>query len=356
MDTQIKQNNDQVVDLKELLIQVWRHRWYIVKITSIFLFIGFVIAISIPREFTSGVKMIPEEAKSIISGNMSDLAAMAGINIGTAKADGINLTLYPDVVRSTPFIAELIDIEIKGNELDYNGKLYNYLNKKIRRPWWGSVFSAPFKLIHLIRHRKDRDVDNKAINPYNLTIEQDQVFNALKERLSISMDKKTGTLSIGVTMQDPAIAALVADSLVKKLERFVIDYRTNKAKQDLDFAAKMFNDAKRKYYNAQKNYARYMDENKNIALESVRIEQERLRNEQALSYNVYTSLAQQLETSRMKVQEQTPCVTIIEPASIPVKKSNTSGLLILIAFCLWGALIGIIKIIYPILNKKQSVE
>ena len=56
--------------------------------------------------------MAPEGAKSSITGNVSDLAAMAGINIGTGNADGINLTLYPDVVQSFPFMTELINIKI----------------------------------------------------------------------------------------------------------------------------------------------------------------------------------------------------------------------------------------------------
>ena len=147
-------------------------------------------------------------------------------------------------------------------------------------------------------------------------------------------------------MQDPGIAAVVADSLVKKLERFVIDYRTTKAKQDFNFASKMFADSKQKYFDAQQSYARYIDNNKNVVLESVLIEQERFKNEQMLAYSVYSNLAQQVEKARMKVQEQTPCVTVIEPARVPVKKSNASRLTILIGYCLLGLILGILFIIY----------
>ena len=178
---------------------------------------------------------------------------------------------------------------------------------------------SPFKLIDLIRYGNSKAVEEK-INPYQLTKKQDKIFENLKKRTSIAIDKKTGVITAGITMQDPVISAVVADSLVKKLERFVIDYRTTKAKQDFDFALKMFADSKQKYFDAQQSYARYIDNNKNVVLESVLIEQERLKNEQTLTYSVYSNLAQQVEQARMKVQEQTPCVTVIEPARVPARK------------------------------------
>jgi uncharacterized protein involved in exopolysaccharide biosynthesis len=86
-------------------------------------------------------------------------------------------------------------------------------------------------------------------------------------------------------------------------------------------------------------------------LEYVLIEQDRLKNEQSLAYNVYSTLAQQVEKARLKVQEQTPCVTVIEPARVPVRKSNTSKLTILILFGFLGALGGVIKVVYLNWNK-----
>jgi len=345
MDSQNNKNENMEIDLLELVRQLWAKRIYILKVTAVAMITGLIVAFSIPREYTCTVKMAPEGSKSGITGDMSSIAAMAGINIGMDDADGLSYMLYPDVVQSIPFITELINIPINTEELAVGSNLYNYIDKEIRQPWWEAVLTSPFKLMDIIHYGNNKGKDSE-INPYKLTKKQDKIFTSLKKRISVNIDKKTGIITTGVTLQDQALAAVVADSLVSKLERFVIDYRTNKAKQDLDFALKVFTDSKQKYYDAQKSYARYIDNNKNIVLESVLIEQERLKNEQVLAYNVYSGLAQQVEKARMKVQEQTPCVTVIEPARVPVRKSNTSKVVILLVFAIIGCLLGSFRVIY----------
>ncbi len=334
------------IGIRDLLFLIWENRQNILKLTSVFLAIGIIIAFSIPREYTCIVKLVPEESKPGISGNISSLAAMAGINIGaTTNIDGINLTLYPDVVKSIPFLYELSMLKIPS-ESNREQTLYNYIDKELRDPWWNAVLGLPLKIIDLFK--RDEDSININFNPYSLNKSQELNIMKLNERLHLSINKKTGIMSIGISMQDPVISAMLADSLVTKLEQYIIRYRTSKAKQDYDFALKMFEDARNKYYESQRNYARYMDENKNLIYASVRIEQERLENEQMLHYNVYASLAQQLETVRLKVQEQTPCLTIIEPARIPANKSNTSKLQIITGFILLGLVFGVtLKVIYP---------
>jgi uncharacterized protein involved in exopolysaccharide biosynthesis len=350
MDTKNTKHIDTEIDLKALIIQIRSHKSEIYKITGIFILIGLIIAISIPREYTCIVKMAPEGGKSNISGSVSGLAAMAGISIGTSASEGVNLSIYPDVVKSIPFITELVSIKVMDKDINKESNLFIYIDKKIKKPWWKMVLASPFKLFDLIKNEKNKNTGEN-INPYNLTKKQEEIVNVLLDRISIGIDDETGVITAAVTMQNPELAAIVADSLVSKLERFVIDYRTNKAKHDLEFALKVFNESKENYYEAQKKYAQYIDENKNIILESVKIEQERLKNEQNMAYGVYSNLAQQVEKVRMKVQEQTPCVTIIEPARIPVKKSNTSRATILFGFAILGVSVGLMKIIYTIWNK-----
>jgi uncharacterized protein involved in exopolysaccharide biosynthesis len=86
------------------------------------------------------------------------------------------------------------------------------------------------------------------------------------------------------------------------------------------------------YYKAQQAYATFEDGNKNIISASYRTEQERLRNEMTLTFNVYNTLAQKLEQDKLRIQEQTPVYTIIEPATVPLKASSPKKLLILVAF------------------------
>ena len=333
------------IDLKVLLDLSWLNRRMIIKYIILFAAIGLIIGFSIPNEYTCVVKMAPETSKTSITGDVSDLAAIAGINVGTSNDDGLNISLYPDVVQSMPFLAGLMNMKLQVHENNPEINLYSYLTNNIKYPWWNYIVMGPLRLLEKMGKDGKSD-DDLNMGTYKLTRKQDRIFKNLRNRISISIDKKTGVITSGVKLQHPLTTALVADTLVSNLEKFIINYRTTKSIQDYNFAVRMFDEARTKYYNTQKNYARFIDEHKNVILESVLIEQERLENEQNLAYNVYSTLAQQVEKARVKVQEQTPSITVIEPARVPAKKSNMSKLSLLMLFSILGAITGVIRIMY----------
>ena len=51
-----------------------------------------------------------------------------------------------------------------------------------------------------------------------------------------------------------------------------------------------------------------------------------------LTFNVYNTLAQKLEQDKLRVQEETPVYTVIEPSTIPLKASSPRKLIILVGF------------------------
>ena len=123
-------------------------------------------------------------------------------------------------------------------------------------------------------------------------------------------------------MQNPQVTAIVADSVIRKLQEYITDYRTFKAKENCVYLEKLFEDRQKEYYIAQKKYANYVDTHDNLILQSVHVEQERLQNEMSLAYQVYSQVANQLQVARAKVQEEKPVFAIVEPAVIPLKPSG----------------------------------
>lgn len=354
-------NHDEEIDLVELGKIVWRRRKTVIKWGVIGLLVGTVVAFSIPREFTTTVKMAPEEAgRNNQAAGMSGLAALAGINIGSSSMDGINLNLYPDVVKSTPFLIELCQMPVREQKSDETETLYQY-TKNLSKPWWQSLMALPMKavggVISLFKPKEEQK-DALDFDPFMLTAEQQRVLEALSHRIAVAIDKKTGVITASATLQDPFISAVVTDSLVNKLQEYVAQYRTEKAKRDLEFTHKMFLDAQQAYQEKQRQYAAYMDVTQNVVRQAVIAEQERLRNEQLLAYNVYSQMTQQLELAKMKVQEDTPSVTIIEPATVPTRKSNMSKPVIMLVFAFIAAIISIgiliIPEIFPTLQKNRA--
>lgn len=356
-ETPVKPETEEI-DLLELAKKIWAKRRFIIKYALIGAVAGLVIGFSLPKEYTSSVKMAPEEGKSNKTSNMAGLAALPGFDLsGAGGVDGINLMLYPDVVQSTPFIVELSQIPVQPKK---SGKLslYDYIDTELSSPWWSYILRAPIKALgYIVSLWSEKEEPGAVINPKALTREQAQVLEGLSKRINISVDKKTGVITASSTMQDPVVAAAVTDSMVRKLEEYMGDYRTEKAKRDLAFTQESYQSARESYHETQRRYASYMDATQNVARQSVRAEQERLRNEQTLAYGVYSQLAQQLEMAKLKVQEQTPCVTIIEPAGVPTRKSNTSKAVILIAFTFLGAFAASgIVVVKDLFFKKENPD
>ena len=147
-----------------------------------------------------------------------------------------------------------------------------------------------------------------------------------------AVDKKTSMTSVAVTMQNPRAAAVVADSVVKKLQEYIIDYRITKSKEDCIYLEKLFKERQQEYYSAQQKYADYLDSHDNIILQSVRAEQERLQNDMSLAYQVYSQVANQLQVARAKVQEEKPVFAVVEPAVVPLEPSGTSRKVYVLVF------------------------
>lgn len=333
MNEELQKNfsSQEEIDLLELALKVWGERKFVLKACGYAVLIGLVIAFSIPREYTANAMIAPELSDNKTTGGLS-LAAMAGFNLNaTSTADAIYPDLYPDIVTSTPFITGLFNVQVKDLDEEVDTTLYCYLNEHQRVPWWTLITSAPFKALGwVISLFTEEEKEDAILDPFHLTKEEADIAKELSERITVSVDKKTGVTTLSVTMQDARISACLTDTVVRRLQDYITEYRTTKARQDFQFQEKLFERKKKEYEKAQENYAKFADANKNIILLSYRAEQERLENEMRLAYQVYTSVAQQLQMAEAKVQEITPVYTIIEPATIPIKASKPRKTLMLL--------------------------
>jgi uncharacterized protein involved in exopolysaccharide biosynthesis len=158
------------------------------------------------------------------------------------------------------------------------------------------------------------------------------VMNAIGNAIDVSVDTKTGVTTLNVSMQDPVISAAMTDTVMNKLKDYITNYRTMKARHDLAFTEKLFEESRDNYYKAQQRYARYTDSNQNIILSSYRTESERLQNEMNLAYGVYNQAAQQLQAAKAKVMEITPVYAVVQPATVPLRPEKPKKMIILVGF------------------------
>lgn len=340
-----RKSEDIEIDLLDIFRKIIAIRKKLYKAAIVGLIIGVIVGLSIPKRYTVNVTLSPEMGSDKGSNGLSGLAASflgGGTGVGSS-VDALNASLSSDIVSSTPFLLELLSIKVSSNK---GITLLSYLSSQ-SSPWWSYVVGLPGMIISEVKSwfnsENDKIVTNNTrLGILELTKEESQKIGILKKVITVSVDKKTAMTAIQVTLQDPQTAAIVADSVVKKLQKYIIDYRTSKVKEDCVYLEKLFDERRQEYYKAQKRYAHYIDSHDNLVLQSVRTEQERLQNDMNLSFQVYSQVANQLQVSRAKVQEEKPVFAIVEPAVVPLTPSNT-GLkvyillfMFLCVFCIVG--------------------
>lgn len=318
----IKQNDEMEIDLMEILRKIVGIRKSLYKAAGIGLVIGIVVALSIPKQYTVSVKLSPEMGGNKSGNALAGLAAsfLGSGTSGNDGADALNVSLSSDIVSSTPFLLELLVMNIPSSNVDTQIDLDSYLNEQ-STPWWNYVIGIPDMLIGSMKaiftDESNQNFEKKGERTIELTNEQSSKINLLRQNIKVKVDKKTAITNVSVTLQNPKITAIVADSVVSKLQEYIISYRTFKAKEDCAYLEKLFKERQQEYYTAQKKYADYVDSHDNLVLQSVRTEQERLQNDMNLAYQVYSQVANQLQVSRAKVQEEKPVFAVVEPAVVP---------------------------------------
>ena len=324
------------IDLMDILRKIIGIRKTIYKAASIGLIIGVIIAICIPKQYTAEVTLSPEMSSNKGTGLSGLAASFLGSDVAMGDGtDALNASLSADIVSSTPFLLELSTMEIPASK-GVNMTLNTYLDEEYV-PWWSYVIGFPSIIIDGAKSlfiEEDELVYSNRTNKgvIELSQKESKKIEVLKNTITAIVDKKTSMTTVAVTLQNPKVAAVLADSVVKKLQEYIIDYRTTKAKEDCIYLEKLFKERQQEYYAAQKEYANYIDSHDNIILQSVRAEQERLQNDMSLAYQVYSQVANQLQVARAKVQEEKPVFAVVEPAVVPLKPSGISKKVYVLVF------------------------
>lgn len=330
-DGQEPENDEITIDWMEILRKIIAIRKTLYKAAGVGLILGIIIALSIPKQYTVTVTLSPEMGGDKAGGGLASLASSFLGGAATSNStDALNATLAPDIVASTPFVLELFNTKVQTLNGKLDTTLVAYLDEQ-KQPWWGYIKAAPGMAIGAIKSLFSEEADTASVlNPFQLTKEESEKVEGLRQSILADVDKKTAMTTLTVTLQDPKVTAIVADSVVAKLQQYIIDYRIKKAKEDCAYLEQLYKERQQEYYDAQSKYAHYFDSNRNIALQSVRAEQERLQNDMNLAYQVYSQVAQQLQVARAKIQEEKPVFAVVEPATVPLQPSGISRIVILI--------------------------
>lgn len=322
--------------------------------------IGVVVALSLQRRYTTTVLMAPEVSNASSSlGSLGSMGAMLGLNIGSMMtSDAIYPEIYPDVLATTDFVVGLFDVSVIPSDSVNSMPYYKHLLASNRTPFWSYPMVGLSKLIELIKGDEGPKLGTKKIDPFRLTKKETKMIEWIGSNITVVVDKKTSVITLGVTDVDPQVSALMADTVMQRLQDYITLYRTKKARHDLEYIKELYGQARTEYMEAQKKYVQASDANKNIIWESKNSQIRNLENEMELKLTVYTETAQQLQLAKAKVQEQTPAFTVLQSASIPVQPSSTPKAVVVLVFVFLGGLADAAWVLFlrDVYNRKRKTK
>lgn len=249
-------------------------------------------------EFEAIGKIMPEVAIKPDNGlgGLYEVLKKYGSNTDMYNTDITRPEIYGEIINTKTFYDYLLlkNVKtVKGKKLLF--KTYYYANL------------APENSI--TEHEKN--VDRKLEYFYQQNIQS---------RIKINNSKNNNVVSVYVKMPDPVVAANIANFTIDYLIEFITKYRTEKAHQELLFVEKLID--------------------------------ETLKTD--ISKEVKTNLLTSSIQMKIKIQEDTPVIQVLENAQIPMFKSNKSNILIMSPFIFFGFIAGMVIALFK--NRKHIIS
>ncbi len=355
---QIEDNGEISINFGEIFRTLKSYRILIATCAVLFAALGAIYSLTQPNEYSSNAKLLPElDSKSGAAGGMGglkSLAGLAGVDLGgsSSGAEAIRPDLYPNIVQSAPLLQEVLKAKIYSTKHKKWQTVLDFLSEK--------QDTAP---LDLGGDPSDDEVSDVKLDKVpSGALSTDLIKLNKKERLAIKklrasvvleIDKKSGVISLTTKLTNPVAAANITSLIQHYLTKYVTDYRTQKARQELSFLEKRLSESRARYDQALFTLSAYRDQNMNLFMNVAKDREKKLQYEVDMAYNLYTTISGQYEESKVKLHRETPVFKVLEPAQVAVQKDGPKRSLITIGFMFVGVFVALIYVFFKTVNLKE---
>ena len=214
-------------EFNDVLQKIWKKKKIIFSIVVVFTTTAIVISLLLPFRFTSSATILPETEKAKMSG-LSDLASLAGINVG--GSEGSLLKLYPAIIRSESILKNVIFAKY------YSVELNDSVN-----------------LIQLWKINEKTEEQNF-----------DLAYKSLSTNVDILLDNKTGLVSLKLEEREPQLTADILNRIIVELDLFIRKKRNTSASAQRQFIENRLEQIKNELANAENSLKYFREKNRSI--------------------------------------------------------------------------------------------
>lgn len=333
------------IDLVELSKIIWSKKRFILKTAAASIVLGVLIALTSKVEYEASCKILPEiNENGVELGGLGSIAGLAGFDLsGIGNQGTLSPELYPQIVKSEPFLNKIINTPIFFQKLDTTVSSFEYFKNRDKPTLVGIIKSytigLPGRIKKLVSPKQNALQSQDSIPRYSK--EDWTLYEDFADRLFVNVDDETGVIKMKAEIPDPIASAQVVSLIVNHLKDYLTTYSTEKSMVNLTFVQNEFSNSKRVYEEKQNNVAQFTNQNQNMANAIIQAEYQRLQNELDIAFEVYKGLATQLEQAKIQVNQKTPVFAVLEPIRIPEDKSKPRRTLIVLISMILGVFVGI---------------
>lgn len=330
------------LDVKQILRRIWQKKILIICITLIFIAIGLFVALSKKNFYTATCVLVAQTGSTNGGGGaMSSIASSFGLSLGNNGSTGeLSPALYPQIIKNVDYQKELMrtPLNFKGYAepitfMDYYADPQYSTRKSFKKKLKKTQTPNQFQITDSL----------SSINSLNL---KEQICKELlDEKVVLFPVNSDGSIVLRATMNEPLVAAQLAEAALQLVQKYITDFRIQKAKSQQEYIRQRYDEAKLQYEQAQEKYARYQDANRLLSTATSQIEMQRLQRDYELAFALYSQLSSQLITADLQVKEDTPILTVVDPIVIPYKKAGPHRSQILFVWTAIGLVIGILLVV-----------
>ena len=330
------------LDVKQILRRIWQKKILIICITLIFIAIGLLVALSKKNFYTASCLLVAQTSSTNGGGGaMSSIASSFGLSLGNNASSGeLSPMLYPQIIKNVDYQKELMRTPLNFKGYDEPITFMDY--------YTDPQYSTKKSLIK--KSKKNQNTNQfqttdslSSIN--SLNFKEQLCKDLLDEKVVLYPVNSDGSIVLRATMNEPLAAAQLADAALQLVQKYITDFKIQKAKSQQEYIRQRHDEAKLQYEQAQKEYAHYQDANRLLSTATSQIEMQRLQRNYELAFALYSQLSSQLITADLQVKEDTPILTVVDPIVIPYKKAGPHRSQLLFVWTAVGFIIGILLVV-----------
>ena len=166
----------------------------------------------------------------------------------------------------------------------------------------------------------------------------------IDELISV-MEDKNGLITVLVLMQEPNLAANIANYIAEFVKEFISFEQKREATRNREFIENQKSDAKYELENSEERYVEFKEKYPQTVTPELMMTDIRLRSAIEENRAVYITLRQQYEIAKIEEAKENLFVNILDSAEPAVKKTIPKRKLIILLSLVFGTLVGITGIL-----------